>query len=66
MKKRRLAISAALLAGAIMSSAVPAHAATTPVSGTTTTFDKYLVMKKMQTFQMLHSVIKCLFQMMAT
>lgn len=46
MKRRRLAISAALLAGAIMSSAVPAHAATTPVSGTTTTFDKYLVMKK--------------------
>lgn len=46
MKRRRLAISVALLAGTIMSSAVPTHAATTPVSGTTTTFDKYLVMKK--------------------
>lgn len=46
MKRRKLAISAALLAGTIMFSAVPTHAATVPVSGTTTTFDKYLVMKK--------------------
>lgn len=46
MKRRKLAISVALLAGTIMSSAVPAHAVTTPVSGTKTTFDKYLVMKK--------------------
>ena len=39
------ALSAVLMAGAIMN-AVPAFAATTPVAGTTTTFDKYLVMKK--------------------
>lgn len=39
------ALSAVLMAGAIMN-AVPAFAATTPVAGATTTFDKYLVMKK--------------------
>ena len=50
MKKRNKlhtasVLSAVLMAGAIMN-AVPAFAATTPVAGTTTTFDKYLVMKK--------------------
>ena len=41
--------TAAVVAAAVMTAAgtaAPAFAATTPVAGTTTTFDKYLVMKK--------------------
>ena len=41
--------TAAVIAAAVMTAAgtaAPAFAATTPVAGTTTTFDKYLVMKK--------------------
>lgn len=50
MKKRRkiygIMTAALMTAMAVPAVTVPAFAATTPVAGTTTTFDKYLVMKK--------------------